>query len=58
MERFELNIVAQGPQSIWVAVIVIALICATVAIVAIFRSRGKPRTKTQPATDVDGTYLQ
>jgi hypothetical protein len=46
MERFELNIVAQGPQSIWVAVIVIALICATVATVAIFRPRARSWTKT------------
>jgi hypothetical protein len=37
MERFELTVVAQGPQSIWVAVIVIALVCATVSIVAISR---------------------
>ena len=35
MERFELNIIAQGSQSIWVAVIVIALVCITVATVAI-----------------------
>jgi hypothetical protein len=46
MERFELNIVAQGTQSIWVAVIVIALICVTVATVAIFRSHTRPGTKT------------
>jgi hypothetical protein len=39
MERFELNIVAQGSQSIWVAVIVIALICATIATVVVSRSR-------------------
>jgi hypothetical protein len=53
MERFELNIVAQGPQSIWVAVIVIALICATIITVAIFRFRAQPGTKTQSASDVD-----
>ena len=35
MERFELNIIAQGSQSIWVAVIVIALLCITIATVAI-----------------------
>lgn len=35
MERFELSIVAQGAQSIWVAVIVIALVCLTTAVVAI-----------------------
>jgi hypothetical protein len=58
MERFELNIVAQGPQSIWVAVIVIALICATVATVAIFRSRAKPGSKTQPASDAKGAYFR
>jgi len=46
MERFELNIVAQGPQSIWVSVIVIALISATVVSVAIFRSRARPGPKT------------
>jgi bacteriorhodopsin len=45
MERFELNIVAQGSQSIWVAVIVIALLCATVATVAIFHSRPRSTTK-------------
>jgi hypothetical protein len=35
MERFELTVVAQGSQSIWVAVIVVALICVTVTAVAI-----------------------
>lgn len=45
MERFELNIVAQGSQSIWVAVIVTAMICATVVTVVVLRSRVKPRTK-------------
>lgn len=43
MERFELNIVAQGPQSIWVAVLVIALVCGTISAVALSRSRGKQR---------------
>jgi hypothetical protein len=35
VERFELSIVAQGSQSIWVAVIVVALICFTVTTVSI-----------------------
>jgi hypothetical protein len=35
MERFELTIVAQGSQSVWVAVIVIGLLCGTVAAIAI-----------------------
>jgi len=34
MERFELTVVAQGSQSIWVAVLVVALVCATVIAVA------------------------
>jgi hypothetical protein len=35
VERFELTIVAQGSQSIWVAVIVIALVCLTIVTIAI-----------------------
>ena len=27
MERFELTVVAQGPQSIWIALLVVALLC-------------------------------
>jgi hypothetical protein len=47
MERFELNIVAHGPQSIWVAVIVIAMISATVTAVAISFALTRPkRSKT------------
>lgn len=48
MERFELKIVAEGPQSIWVAVIVITLICATVAAVAVSSAlaRSSIRKKT------------
>lgn len=46
MERFELNIVAQGSQSIWVAVIVIALICTTIAAVAISRAVVKSRERS------------
>lgn len=34
MERFELTVVAQGSQSIWVAVLVIALICTTAIAIA------------------------
>jgi hypothetical protein len=34
MERFELTVVAQGSQSIWVAVLVVALVCATIVAVA------------------------
>jgi hypothetical protein len=30
MERFELSIVAQGSQSVWVASLAIALLCVTV----------------------------
>ena len=35
MERFELSIIAQGTQSVWVAVIVIALACVTVVVVTV-----------------------
>lgn len=35
MERFELNIVAQGSQSVWVASLVIALLCITVISLAL-----------------------
>lgn len=35
MEKFELTVVAQGSQSIWVAVLVIAIICITIATVAV-----------------------
>lgn len=41
MERFELTIVAQGSQSIWVALIVVALVCATIAVVAVSRAYAK-----------------
>ncbi|WP_271612516.1 hypothetical protein [Bradyrhizobium sp. CCBAU 21362] len=34
MERFELTVVAQGSQSVWVAVLVVALICTTIIAVA------------------------
>lgn len=34
MERFELTVVAQGSQSIWVAVLVVALVCTTIIAVA------------------------
>ena len=30
MERFELTVIAQGSQSVWVALLVIALLCVTV----------------------------
>jgi hypothetical protein len=35
MERFELTVVAQGPQSIWVALLVIALLCTTAVSLAV-----------------------
>ncbi|SEH40316.1 hypothetical protein SAMN05216367_0035 [Tardiphaga sp. OK245] len=35
MEKFELTVVAQGSQSIWVAVLVIAIICLTITAVAV-----------------------
>lgn len=35
MERFELSIVAQGSQSVWVASLVIALLCVTVISLAL-----------------------
>ena len=54
MERFELNIVAQGPQSIWVAVIVVALICGTIATVAIFRFRARAGSKRSHASGANG----
>ncbi len=38
MERFELTIVAQGPQSIWIAFLVVALLCITVIAMLIFVS--------------------
>lgn len=50
MERFELTVVAQGSQSVWVAVLVVALICTTViAVVASFAAaklwQGYPETR-------------
>ena len=35
MERFELTVVAQGPPSIWVALLVIALLCTTAVSLAV-----------------------
>lgn len=29
MERFEMTVIAQGPHSVWIALLVIALICVT-----------------------------
>jgi hypothetical protein len=34
MERFELTVVAQGSQSIRVAVLVVALVCTTIVAIA------------------------
>jgi hypothetical protein len=34
MERFELTVVAQGSQSVWVAVLVVALVCTTIIAIA------------------------
>lgn len=34
MERFELTVVPQGSQSIWVAVLVVALVCTTIIAIA------------------------
>jgi hypothetical protein len=36
MERFELTIVAQGPHSIWIALLVVALLCMTASAVLLF----------------------
>jgi hypothetical protein len=41
MEKFELTVVAQGSQSIWVAVLVIALVCMTIVVVAISHAVAK-----------------
>jgi hypothetical protein len=35
MERFELTVIAQGSQSVWVALPAIALLCATVLSLAV-----------------------
>lgn len=52
MERFELTVVAQGSQSVWVAVIVIGLICTTIAVVAIssaiMKLSQRPRRRHPP----------
>jgi hypothetical protein len=36
MERFELTIVAQGPHSIWIALLVVALLCMTALAMFLF----------------------
>jgi multisubunit Na+/H+ antiporter MnhG subunit len=41
MEKFELTVVAQGSQSIWVAVLVIALLCLTIVAVAVSHAVAK-----------------
>jgi hypothetical protein len=43
MERFELTIVAQGPHSIWIALLVVALLCMTAfATFFLFCARRRP----------------
>jgi hypothetical protein len=40
MERFEMTVIAQGPHSVWIALLVIALICVTaIAMVFAFFAR-------------------
>jgi hypothetical protein len=56
MEKFELTVVAQGPQSIWVAVIVIGLLCVTVtavvvAFAAMKSSQRNPRVQWRSSGD-------
>jgi hypothetical protein len=47
MEHFELTIVAQGPHSIWIALLVVALLCITaVAMFLLFCTRRGPLTRS------------
>lgn len=40
MERFEMTVIAQGPHSVWIALLVIALFCVTaVAMIFAFFAR-------------------
>ncbi len=40
MERFEMTVIAQGPHSVWIALLVIALICVTlIAVIFAFFAR-------------------
>jgi hypothetical protein len=60
MEKFELTIVAQGSQSVWVAVIVIALVCVTIIAIAVSRMTVKPsqragRMQRRPRGQGQGT---
>ncbi len=48
MEKFELTIVAQGSQSIWIALAVIALLClTTLAVVYVLCSRYRLASRKQ-----------
>jgi hypothetical protein len=43
MERFELTIVAQGAHSIWIALLIVALLCMTaLAMLLFFCTRYRP----------------
>ncbi len=61
MERFELTVVAQGSQSILVAVLVVALICTTIiAIAALITAaklwRGTPNKPWREQAETPSAY--
>jgi hypothetical protein len=52
MERFELTIVAQGPHAIWIALLVVALLCMTaLAMFLFFCTRYRPVIRTRSDAD-------
>jgi hypothetical protein len=52
VERFELTIVAQGPHAIWIALLVVALLCVTAfAMLLFFRTRYRPVIRTPSGAD-------
>jgi heme/copper-type cytochrome/quinol oxidase subunit 2 len=52
MERFELTIVAQGPHSIWIALLVVAFLCMTVlAMFFVFCTRYRSVVRAHRDTD-------
>jgi hypothetical protein len=62
MERFELTVVAQGSQSVWVALLVIVLLCTTVislaaALAAKAQTRGNG-VSALPASDSDSKLVK
>lgn len=59
MEHFELTIVAQGPHSIWIALLVVALLCITaVAMFLLFCTRRGPLTRSPLGFERQRTALK